>query len=168
MLHWFHKLNLMKNIALLFFALFVTQLLFAQANALKLTNTETEEVIIIPENKRVRVKTVDGKKYSGRFTVQDSSSILVDKHLVTLDELVKIKRHPLVQNIIVSSLFIWSGLVFTVVGLWMVSWSGQPILALAGLPGVTLTYFGFTGPNLKKAYKVAGNWKYELVTINKS
>lgn len=167
MLHSFHKLNLMKNVALLFFALFCTQFLFAQANALKLTNTETEEVIIISENKRVRVKTIDGKKYSGKFTLQDSSSILVDKHLVTLDELVKIKRHPLVQNIFVSSLFIFHGLVFTAVGIDLVLLSGLPILALTAIPGVALTYFGFTGPNLKKAYKVAGNWKYELVTINK-
>lgn len=157
----------MKNVALLIFSLLFTSILYAQNNAIKITNMVTNEVITIEQNTRIRVKTVDGDKYSGLFTIQNDNSLRVDGHLLSLDQIEKIKRHPLLLNLAISIPIVYIGLITTGVGALVAAFSNEPALYALIVPGALITYFGFTGPNPLPAFKIVDDWHYELVNIPK-
>jgi small nuclear ribonucleoprotein (snRNP)-like protein len=73
---------------------------FAQNKTLVLTNNKTQVSREIQENKRIKIETKEGEKMYGRFTIIDSSSILVDEQVILLEDIVKMKRKSLFIKII--------------------------------------------------------------------
>ncbi|WP_396162912.1 hypothetical protein, partial [Flavobacterium sp.] len=71
----------MKKLFLLFFFLF-SIVVFSQSSVLVLQNLNTKFTKEIKEHKRIKVWTKDGQKLYGRFTIQDSTSIIIEEKVV--------------------------------------------------------------------------------------
>ena len=59
----------MEKCLLLAFTIFAISLMNAQERAFKITNTISQKEVIIKENKRVKVTTLDGTKIKGRIQI---------------------------------------------------------------------------------------------------
>lgn len=84
---------MMKNIIYLL-VFFISLTVFSQQKAIEITNNKKGSVIIFPENQRIKIRSLDGKKYIGNLKITDSRTLLVDNHSVKIDSLQSIKRQP--------------------------------------------------------------------------
>lgn len=155
----------MKTILFIAISFLFLNVLHAQNNAIKITNLETNEIVVLNEGQRIRVTTVEGRKHSGKLQILDDNSIIVHKTQLTLSEIEKMKSHPLGQTIITSFIFIYVGFGLTVTGLLIGAFSDVPAAYAAAIPGLGITYFGFTGVNILQGYHIADGYSYELVKI---
>lgn len=55
---------------------FCVNVLCAQEQAIKMSNPTLEKEFLTKENKRIRIKTTDGKRISGRFTLEEDFLII--------------------------------------------------------------------------------------------
>ncbi len=81
----------MKKITLIAFLILFVSNSFAQEKFIQLTKNETGKVKLFKENKRVKVKTLDGKKFIGRFTIINESTISVKGQEIKLENIERIK-----------------------------------------------------------------------------
>lgn len=84
---------MMKNIIYLL-VFFTSFQVFSQQKAIKITNNKKGSVLIFPENQRIKIRSLDGKKYIGDLKITDSITLLVDNHSIKIDSLQSIKRQP--------------------------------------------------------------------------
>ena len=154
----------MKNLTILFISLFFVNLIFAQERVLKIVNQVSKKEIIIKENKRIRIKTIDGQKISGRFKIIGKETIFIKKKKIELADIEKIKRNPLLVSIVTNGLFIYVGASIVIIGVAVGGITSQPYLLLLTIPGAGMIYTGIKSPNLLKGHKKDSNWKYELTT----
>jgi hypothetical protein len=129
-------------------------------------NEVSKKEIIIKENKRIRIKTVDGQKISGRFKIIGKETILIKKKKIELANIEKIKRNPLLISIITNGLFIYVGAGITIVGVAVGGITSQSSLFLLAIPGAGMIYSGIKSPNFLKGYKKDNKWKYQLITTS--
>ncbi len=156
----------MSKFLTLIAALFFLNVLFAQNNAIKITNPNTDEVILLQEGQRIRVNTIEGRKHSGKLNILDDGSIIVHRTQLTLDQIEKMKPHPLSQTIATSIIFVYVGLGVTFGSLLVAALTNTPVVAyVGGIGGLGITYFGFTGVNFMKGYHIADGYSYQLVKI---
>ena len=71
----------MKFVLALFLFL-VSALSVAQNNVLVMQKKDSEFFKEIKENKRIKIETKQGQKIYGRFTIIDSSSILINEKVI--------------------------------------------------------------------------------------
>ena len=99
----------MKKMTFLFFSLFFVNLAFTQEQAIKITDSTSNKEVIIKENKRIKIKTVDGQKISGRFRIENSNTIFIKDQRIELTDIEELKRNPLSIYIFTSGFFIYAG-----------------------------------------------------------
>ena len=99
----------MKAIIILLISIFLVNFTFSQENIIKITNPHSRKEIIIKENRRIRVKTIDGQKISGRFKILNEQSITIKNRQIELLQIAKIKRNPLFISIVTNGFFIYTG-----------------------------------------------------------
>lgn len=141
-----------------------------QEGFLTIINLETQKERGIKENKRIRISTVNGEKFQGRFRIINENTIALDGITITLEEIEIIRRHPLFNTIFIKANLIHIGslgLFFGVLGTGLSNGlsDGQDTYApLAG--GVVLLAAGVYGaiksPNLNKGYRIDKKWKFTL------
>lgn len=153
----------MKHVILLIFSLFITNVVVAQEQAIKITNDITKKEIIIKENKRVRIKTVAGEKISGRFSIENNAITIKGRHL-ELTDIGALKRNPLLTSIFTSGFLVYGGAVL-VGGAVIVGLFAETTALLWAIPGAGMIYAGLKSPNFNKNYKKDGDWSYEFITI---
>ena len=68
----------MKKLFLLTFSLLCTVTVTGQNKALKINSISSSKEIIIKENKRIKIKTIDGLQIKGRFKTVGDSFIIID------------------------------------------------------------------------------------------
>src|SRR6476620_6410584 len=101
---------------------FLSIVSYSQEKYITVHRKNSKRVETIDENTRIKIKTVDGKKYWGRFTVVDSSSIMIKGNIVSLNSIVKIQIKSVFVSIaqpvyiVVGSLCIIGGVVGAVAG----------------------------------------------------
>lgn len=156
----------MKNLTIFFISLFFANLTFSQERALKIVNQVSKKEIIIKENKRIRIRTVDDQKISGRFKIIGKETILIKKKKIELANIEKIKANPLLISIVTNGLFIYIGASITIVGIAVAGITSQSSLFLLAIPGSGMIYTGIKSPNFLKGYKKNSNWNYELITTS--
>ncbi|MET1259609.1 hypothetical protein ABV409_09710 [Flagellimonas sp. DF-77] len=144
--------------------LLVASLSFAQEQGIKITNESVAKEIIIKENKRIRVRTQDREKITGRFTVVDAKTISIKGQNIPLSEIISIKRNPLLLNIFTSSFFVYAGAITIGIGAIIAALSDSSAWLLA-IPGSAMIYTGIKSPNFLKNYKTAGDWSFEIIPI---
>jgi len=81
----------MKRVYLLFFLLCSIAVL-SQNNVLVLQKSNSNFIKEIKEHKRIKVWTKEGQKLYGRFTIKDSTSIMIEDQVVLLEDIIKLKN----------------------------------------------------------------------------
>jgi hypothetical protein len=94
---------------------------FAQHKTLEITNIKTGKVKVFEDNQRIKIRTLDHKKWVGNLKITDSLSFTINNHKVALDSLQSIKKQPKVLGTVKTVVLI-SGL--AIVGASIVAASG--------------------------------------------
>jgi len=153
----------MKRMTLLCLSLLFVNLFFAQEPAIKVTNPSSGKEVIIKDNKRIKIRTADGQKISGRFKIVDSNTIFIDNMPVELMEIHEVKRNPLLTSIFTSTFFIYGGALAigfgSLIGI-LVDSSAYFLI----LPGAGMIYTGIKSPNFNRKFKRDKNWTFDIIT----
>lgn len=153
----------MKNLAVLLFSLFTTTVLNAQNEAIKIVNEVSKKEVIIKENRRIKIKTVDGKKISGKFIIENNS-ILINNEKIELDAIAEMKRNYLGINLVRSGFFIIVGAFSAAIVVVGVTFDGTD--AYLFLIPVAASIFAVTQtPKMGKKFKKDKGWTYELIQL---
>ena len=88
----------------------------AQNGTLSLHKINTKRTLTIAENKRIRVKTTNGKVCKGKFSIIDNNTIAIRKDTIALSSISKIRRQSFVSGTISSVIKVYGGII-SVVGL---------------------------------------------------
>ena len=155
----------MKKIIILILSLCSVNLMVAQAQAIKITHRTSQKEIIIKENKRIKIKTGDGQKISGRFSIEQPGAIFIHDERIELSDIEEIKRNPLLISLLTRGFFIYAGALtagFGVIIGVLVDATGYLLL----LPAAGMIYTGINPPNFNRNYKKEGNWTFELITTS--
>ena len=154
----------MKKTTLLTLFLFLSCILIAQEKAIKITKPNSDKEIIIKDNKRIKIKTIDGRKVSGRVKIQNQS-IMLDNETFEFEDIVEMKRNPLLTSILTSSFLIYGGALAVgfgaLIGVLVDSTAYWLIL-----PGAGMIYAGIKAPNFNRKFKNDGSWTFEIITIS--
>lgn len=110
----------MKN-SLIVLLLLISYSVFSQNKTLEITNIKTGKTQVFKENQRVKIRTLDHKKWVGVLKITDSISFSVNNHIVALDSLQSIKNQPKVLGTVKTVVLI-SGL--AIVGASLIAASG--------------------------------------------
>lgn len=156
----------MKSIIILFLGFLFVNCTFSQENLLKIINTNTGKELIIKENKRIKIKTCDNQKISGKFKILDNHSIIIKGKQIELNQIAKIKRAPLLITIITNGFFYYSGIVTTGISLVLYVFTQQPLCFLLTIPAAGMIYGGSKSPNVLKGYKKSNLWTYEIIMFS--
>ncbi len=139
---------------------FSNQLLIAQENGITLVNKKTNKTVFFKENKRILVKTTEGKFFKGRFKTIDDKLIKIGKDTIAIDSVVKLKRRS-VGLAIVSAVVV--GGIGTPIIIGTAATGGVTLLILP--LGVAIDGVGFGIPAIPNGHKKA-NWDYAIVGGN--
>ena len=131
---------------------------YSQDRILKLKKINSETVKIIKEHKRIKVQTIEGKKYVGRFTIVNDSTILIANEAIVLDSIVKLRKESLF-NAITKPVFITVGSLFLLVGTAGAIVGGYGYIATIVMipPGIPLTLL----PSIAKQHP-KNKWRYTI------
>ncbi|NQU51799.1 MAG: hypothetical protein HQ522_04605 [Bacteroidetes bacterium] len=137
----------------------------SQEKYLSITNSESGKVSVFKENKRIRVKTINGGKLSGKLKIMDNDEVMIKNVIVPITSIARIKNNPLVLNVLVSgSLFIIGG--YGVIGgLVVIAWSGSAIGAIPILIGAGSFAAGILSPNFLPATNIYKNTNIKVVDL---
>lgn len=147
----------------LFFFLFISNAIFSQKQVLKITHQLSGKEIFIKENKRIKIKTVDGKKISGRFKIKNDLVVINDQSL-KLSDIGEIKRNPLLFSILTGSIMVYGGVVSVGAGV-LLGIFVHPSAFLLTIPAAALIFVGNKPPNFSKKFKTENGWIIETTTI---
>ncbi len=65
---------------------------YSQERSIVIHKKNSKKFKAIAENKRIKIVTLDEKKYYGRFTIIDSDSIQIEGNVVALNSIAKLKK----------------------------------------------------------------------------
>ncbi len=153
------------NYSLVLFLVFMGTTSFAQEKILQLDHQKRNVTRTIKENKRVRVKTKDGQKYKGRLVIVDANTISLDGTSISLEDIEKIKRDPLLLTAIATTGFVYLGAVIVgiggIVAIFVDSASSIPVFAIGG----GLITLGILNPSYLPAKKMVNGWSLSVQEI---
>jgi len=140
--------------------LFISFTVFSQQRTLELTNIKTGKVKVFVENQRIKIRTLDHKKWIGNLKITDSVSFTVNNHKVAIDSLQSIKNQPKVLGTVKTVVLI-SGL--AIVGASLIAASGGSdsafLLFVVGA-GTTMSAGVIEGLNSNYTKR---KWTYKIV-----
>ena len=152
----------MKKITLLLFCLIFIHQLFSQQGAIKITNETTKKEVFIKENKIIKIKTTEGQKISGHYTIADENAIMINNVRIPLANIDQINRQPFLISFITAGVFVYIATI-TVATSVLVGLFADSSALLYVIPGAAILYAGIKPPNLSKSYTVTRNWSFELL-----
>lgn len=79
---------------------------FAQNRFIELTNTKSKKTVLIKEQRSIVIKTLNGKTRRGKFTILDSTTIQIKKHIISLTEIKTIRKTSICSRIFMYLSFI--------------------------------------------------------------
>ncbi|WP_445717966.1 hypothetical protein [Flavobacterium sp.] len=147
----------MKQLFLLFFFLFSITVL-SQNNTLVIQKINSKFTKEIMENKRIKVWTKEGRKLYGRFTIKDSSSIIIEEKVVLLEDIIKMKKKSLFGTIanpifiVYGSVMIIAGVATVGTGAWGAIIGGSFIIG--GIPMVLIPSISNNHPKQDWEYSI--------------
>jgi hypothetical protein len=134
-------------------ALLLHTAMVAQDKGLHITDNETAESRFIKENKRIRIKTIEGDRITGNFIIIDADTILIDENTIALSSVAKIKRHPRLYGILVGSAITYLGIITVSFSVLIAVLTTSPEALILLAPAAGLIYGGLKAPNILKGYK---------------
>ncbi len=149
----------MKHFITFVFCLAITAL-YAQNKGIHLIKKESNEAVFLKENRRIKVKTTDGKAVAGKFAIINDSVISIKNQIIPIDSNVS-RRKASTFSAISSPVSIGISAVFLIGSVAAISSGGYAVvLAVVLLPtGLPLFIIPLTANKhpIKK-------WKYEIVS----
>ena len=155
----------MKKLILLLSFLFLSQVSVSQISSLKITNLTTNKEKVIKENRRIKLKTFDGRKIKGRFKIENNSTIFIDNVRIDLMDIQELKRNPILLSILGSGFLIYGGAITAGLGV-IIGVTGNPAGFWLVIPAAAMIYAGIKSPNINKNYKRDNGWKFEVISIS--
>ena len=149
----------MKNTfkaVLFFFMLFNSAV--AQKNGILLTSKTDDDTEFFKENKRVKIKTIDGKKHTGRIKIVDENTIMIDNDLIAIDSITTIRSQSLL-TVITSGIYYVSGGSLIAAGLTNSKDMFAPVTVLVDVIGIGAGIVTSAKGNSHKKHK----WDYKIV-----
>jgi adenosine/AMP kinase len=132
---------------------------FAQNKGINLIKNTSNHTTFIKENRRIKVKTLDGKSVAGKFTIVNDAEINIKGRIISMDSIVSIRKAS-TFSAIASPISIVVGGALLVGGMAGLAAGGYGLLLTAAFlpPGLPLFIVPFTANKhpLKK-------WTYEIV-----
>jgi len=133
---------------------------FSQQKTIEITNIKKGNVKVFEENQRVKIRTLDGKKYVGNLTFSDNDTFIIDNKSVKIDSLQSIKRQPKVLGT-VKTIVLVAGL--AVVGSSLIVASGggnSAFLLFATGSGTTISAGLLESINANNSNR---NWTFKII-----
>jgi predicted phage tail protein len=140
--------------------LFISFTVFSQQRTLEITNIKTGKVKVFEENQRIKIRTLDKKKWVGNIKFSDSLSFTINDHEIAIDSLQNIKNQPKVLGTIKTVLLI-SGV--AILGASIIAASGgsdSAFMLFAIGAGTTITAGIIEGLNANYTKR---KWTYKIV-----
>lgn len=133
---------------------------FAQNREINLIKNTTNDTTFLNENRRIKVKTLDGKSVAGKFSVINDSVIKIKETVIAVDSIISIKK-AFTFTAIARPISVFVGGIFLLVGVAALALGGigavvAVVLIPVGLPLFIVPFTTNTHP-IKK-------WKYEIVS----
>ena len=140
--------------------LFNSSLVFSQEKGIILNDKKTEETEFLKENKRIKVFTIDGTNYTGKFKIIDDNTIEIDGVNIPLDSIMKIKRRSLTSALLETTFYVYGGII---VAACIVAAAVDPLFLIA-IP-VSFPFIGIAIliPGLENSHKLK-RWSYSIGT----
>ena len=154
------------KVLLLFTWLFLwCQIGFCQEKTLRIENRTTHKEISIKENRRIQIITKMYEKFAGRFIILDQNSIAIDGVILNLNEIARIKKHPLLATILIKANFFHMGTVLCLASLFV-----GALYSIGTLPVILIGIIhlsggivgGSTVSNISKGYHVKNDWLFRI------
>lgn len=148
----------MKCFVILLFLL--TLQMFSQHNYIEMTN-EKGKVVIIKNDKRVKIVTQDGKRFFGRIHIINQEQVVLRKDTLSLSSIVKIQKRSGAKSALTTILIVVSSLAIP---------ASLPLLFVDNTTAVVVFTFGLVGlptgiliPVLGKNYNIK-QWSFKIIT----
>ena len=154
----------MKKICLIIVGLCFFNVVMSQNQVIKLTNINTNKEKIIEAPKRIKIKTIDGRKIKGRLRIEDSKTISVDHVKIALTDVAELRRNPLLTSILTSGLLIYGGSLTVGFGA-LIGVLVDPTAFWLLVPAAGMIYTGIKAPNFNKNHQTDKGWRFEIITI---
>lgn len=149
----------MKHFITFIFCLAFT-ICFAQDRGINLIKNTLNDTTFLKENRRIKVKTLDGKSVAGKFSIINDSEINIKGRIISMDSIVSIRKSS-TFSAIASPISIVVGGALLVGAIGGLAAGGYGFLMTAAFlpPGLPLFIIAFTANKhpIKK-------WKYEIVS----
>lgn len=154
----------MKRSIVFSLLIFLSCFLYSQEKAIKLTKQNSDREIIIKENKRIKIKTMDGRKITGRLKIENNT-IIIDEESFLLEDIAEIKRNPLLTSILTSTFLIYAGSLTIGLGALIGVLADTTAFWLI-IPGAGMVYAGLKSPNFNRKFKNDGSWSFDIITLS--
>ena len=149
----------MKSV-LFIFLLFSTIPFLAQEKAIELSKIGSEKTKIFKENKRVKIKTLEGGKYIGRIKIVGQKTIEIEGNVIHLNSISNIKSRSVIGGI-VGTVLIITGAYFIgiapIAAFFISSTSGSAFViggVVMSSSGIFFNEFAKNHRNTKWSYKI--------------
>ncbi|MEP6261618.1 MAG: hypothetical protein ABJ092_08580 [Gillisia sp.] len=150
----------MKVLTLFFLLVFSQQILAQQA--LEISSTGSDKVKIFKENKRVKVKTLQGEKFIGRFQIMDGKNIEIEGNIISLNDIENIKSRSIAAGIAATGLIVY-GAVVVVVGIVVgLNFANTPDIFIVGGIGAIIMGSGIFFNEFAKNHRTT-KWSYKII-----
>ncbi len=145
------------------FALFIATGLLSQEKFISIYNPVSDKTAVFKDNARVRVKTSDGGKLSGKLHIQDDINVMINNISIPVTSIEKIKLNPLFLNVLISGTLIIMSAYSFLAGLVVAVWGGAGLgVALIG-SSVGFAVAGILSPNFLPAVTVDSGSTVKIV-----
>lgn len=134
----------------------------AQDKFLEMSKGGTDKVRTFKENKRVKVKTIEGEKYIGRFQIVDNSSIEIKGNNISLDSISNIKSRSVVAGVAGTILIIYGSLWMAAGGFLHIYPGDPPVGNGLLIAGAVLTSAGIFFNEFARNQRNE-NWSYKII-----
>ncbi len=154
----------MKSALLLICVLFAMNV-FSQDKYLSISQSGSENEALFKENTRIRVKTIQGGKLSGKFHFVDETQVMIKNITIPISSIAEIKHNPLLLSMLVSGALIFAGGFGVLVGIAGVAWGATMAGIAVGALGVATMYAGILSPNILPAVRVNSNTTVKMANV---
>ena len=151
------------KIYLLLLIAFLSIVSYSQEGSIVLHKKNVKKIKEIAENKRIRVVTLDGKKYYGRFTIIDSASIQIEGNVVALNSITKIRRKSLFGTIVNPIVIVFGTVLIITAAVAGSGPYGGIVVAVFLPPGIAMASIAA----ISSSYK-SKNWEYSIKNNNEN
>lgn len=91
------------KITLLFILLSFT--VFSQYKTIEITNIKSGKVKVFEENQRIKIRTLNHKKWVGYLKIKDSLTFMINNQSIKIDSLQSLKKQPKSLEVIKKTVF---------------------------------------------------------------